>query len=177
MRKFIEGTPRILIEYGKHGERFWFVPTLETLDAAALDLLRAKMDYDLTPLSDRDLEYMDEYRADADLTDKQIAALPGSFDIKAAAERKRKYAQTNLAWYEDRRAEYLRAEELAARTSTIAERPRTLSTGEMIQERFSETWRFLEQITDGEEYGRLELEYPKVVEPSTTTNSVNSVRV
>lgn len=167
--RYQDGDPRILIEHGKHGESYYWVPTLELLDAAALELLREKMQYDLTPLSDADREAMAEYRVDAELTDEQIAALPGSYDIKAEAEKKRSYAQSNLKWYEDREKEYEQAVELAALSSTIRTEKRKQRDDTVKTVRYSAAWRFLDEITDGDEYGRLSLEYPRVVEPSTTT--------
>ena len=139
---------QVLIEHGKHRDLFWDASTLELLDAAALEIIRARIDYGYicTPSTAR----LADMQADAAITDEQIAAMPGSFNVKAALEERRKLARGNLRRYEQDLTAFTAAQTLAQQSTTIGTHPRTGKS-------FSHAWVWLENNSDGE-YEEVELE-------------------
>jgi len=171
-RQHEDGRPRILIEHGKHSTNYWWVSTVDLLDRAALDILETRLGYEILDPMERDVDrdIYDKSTMDAAVTDEQIAAMPISYAAKVEVEKTRASAKEYRKWFECQSSIAKKAKELVELVSTVKteEVPefRWQHPGKPERVRpaytrvYSEACEFLFEISDGREYGRLELEYP-----------------
>lgn len=114
---------RILVWNDKHGDYFYAADTLEQLDAACRQIIKQRLDqgYFWNPDRDVDTALVEAKRADASVTDEEIAALPGGYEVKAEAEKARNRARATIKNYEDEWADTREARDILAADTSLYE--------------------------------------------------------